>query len=193
MPPSNTRSGNPARRTTKTAPVADPSTADLSDRYAPSAWLAGGVGTTEELVTPTGQLCLVRRPGVQGLMKAGILQNVDTLSAIVSEKHIKRVEGKVEIDASSFMNDEERMAEVMRVVDKVVCYCVVKPEVQTTPDDVTRRQNGVIYADMIDLMDKMFIFQYIVGGTRDMESFRGQFDELLGGLATGEAVPGAAE
>lgn len=166
-------------------PASPTSTEDSSSKYAAQAWLSGGVGGLEDVVVPSGQLCLVRRPGLEGLMKAGVLNRMDSLSSVVNEKHLKRVKGgkaAEEVDALSLLGDPKAVADVMDVVDKVVCHVVVKPEVHRNPNDVTRRQPGVVYADMIDVMDKMFIFNFVVGGTRDIESFRDEFDESVGGL-----------
>lgn len=158
---------------------------DPTSKYAPNAWLSGGIGDLEDVTVPSGQTCLVRRPGMQGLIKAGVLHNVDSLSQIVNEKHLKRIDGKAstEIDMSSLMGDEEGLEEVMHVMDKVICHVVVKPEVHMTPNDRTRRQAGIVYADMIDLIDKMHLFNYAVGGTRDLESFRLGLDEAVGSVA----------
>lgn len=186
------------RRTTTAAPgtaqpIPQPAPAD--DKYAPNTWLAGGVGSLEDVTVPSGQLCLLRRPGLEGLIKAGVLHNVDSLTAIVEEKHIKRVKGRPggEIDAASLLNDPKALEDVTHVIDKIVCHVVVKPEIHRTPDDRTRRVPGVIYADMVELTDKMFIFNYAVGGTRDLEQFRGQLDAALGGLESGDDVPLPAE
>lgn len=179
-----------APRQTEQIPVPE----DPTGKYAPNAWLSGGVGTMEDLTVPSGQLCLVRRPGLQGLIKAGVLHNMDSLSQIVNEKHLNRVAGKGdEINMQSFMDDEQALDDVMHVMDKVICHCIVKPEVHMTPNDVTRRKQGVVYADMIDLVDKIFIFNYVVGGTRDLESFRGGLGELVGSVEAVADVPDEAE
>lgn len=174
-----------------------PVPAQPGDKYAADVWLSGGIGGTEDLQTPSGQWCLVRRPGIQGLMQAGVLRNIDSLSALVSEKHLKRPQdrkkkgkpkGSEQIDIASVMADPKALDNIMHTVDRVVCHCVVKPEVQMTPNDTTRRKSGVVYADMIDIVDKMFIFNYVVGGTRDLERFRGDLDESLGSLDSREGV-----
>jgi len=185
-----------SRRTTRdtSQPIPQPEQ-DPNSKYAPNAWLAGGVGGLEDLQVSSGQLCLVRRPGMQGLIKAGVLRNVDSLSQIVNEKHLKRVDGKAtdEIDMSSLLADDKGMEEVIYVMDKVICHVVVKPEIHMTPNDVTSRVQGVVYADMVDLVDKMAIFNYAVGGTRDMESFRRGLDDVVGSLEAGEGVPDPSE
>lgn len=184
MPPTTRkgRSGNPAVAAQQE-----------TDKYAPTAWGQVGAGGFEDLTLPSGQLALVRRPGVEGLMKAGVLRNIDSLTRLINEDHIERVNGKTSIDMNSIMADEEQMAEITHVIDRVVCHCVVKPPVEMTPSDVTNRQPRVMYADMIDLTDKVFIFNFVVGGTRDLESFRGGLDELLGGVADVADLPDATE
>lgn len=191
MPPTTPQDRKPARKTTakkttprKTAAKKTVEVIDPQNKYAPTAWGSSAVGGAEDLEVPSGQLCLVRRPGVEGLMREGILNDLDSLTGIVEEKHIKRVSGKPQVNVSSLMNDQENLDNMLHVVDRVICHVVLKPEIQMTPNDPTRRVNGVIYADMIDMIDKMFIFQYVVGGTRGIESFRDQFSETLGSLDT---------
>ena len=181
------------KRKKDSRPVEEPESRPFmaDDKYAPTAW--GSSRGYEEIVTPSGQLCLVRRPGVQNLIEAGVLHDVDTLSAIVSEEHLKRVGDETQIDVDSFAKDAASVANVLHVVDRVVTYCVVKPEVVMTPNDVTRRQAGVIYADMIDIDDRMFIFNYAVGGTRSVEQFRKDTEALVGGVASVEDDAGSAE
>lgn len=201
--PSTTPQDHKPKKTTKKRSGPKPETAasqpipqqeDPTSKYAPNAWISGGIGGMEDLTVPSGQTCLVRRPGMEGLMKAGILHNVDSLSQVVNEKHLQRVDGKAtgEINMSSLMEDQDGMDQVMTVVDKVICHCLVKPEVHRTPNDATRRVPGVVYADMIDLVDKMHIFNFVVGGTRDLERFRNGLDALVGSVETGEGVQHSA-
>lgn len=193
-----TTSGDPRKRAQQEAPASPatpiPTADDPTSKYAPDAWLSGGIGGMEDLVVPSGQTCLVRRPGLEGLIKAGVLRNVDSLSAIVGEKHIKKAkkgsDQKVNVD--SVMKDPKALEEILHTVDKVVCHCVVKPEVFMAPNDVTLRKRGVVYTDMVDINDKMHIFNFVVGGTRDLESFRSGLDDALGGVETGEGVPDEA-
>lgn len=189
MPPSTTRSGNPSKRAAAAAKQQEQY--DPTSKYAPTSWGNGGSGGVEELTVPSGQMCLCRRAGVEGLIKAGVLKNIDSLSAIVNEKHLKRVNGEIQLDMKSL--DEAAFDTITDTVDKIVCFAVVQPPIKRVPDDVTLREPRVIYADMVDLVDKMFIFNFVVGGTRDLESFRNQFNELLGDVESGSRLPGEAE
>ena len=162
------------------------------DKYAPTVWGSGDDGL-EDLEVPSGQVCLVRRPGVQRLMEAGVLRDVDSLSAIVAAEHIKRVNGEDAIDTESLAEDVTAIANVLHIVDRVVVHVVVKPEVVMTPNDTTSRKDGVIYADMIDIEDRMFIFNFAVGGTRSVEQFRAQSKPPVGSVEPVEDNAGEAE
>jgi hypothetical protein len=174
----------------------------MSDvKYAPTVW---GQPQFVDLEVPSGQLCQARLPGVQQLIAAGVIDSADTLTSLVDQKHIKRVQGKTsgkapakEIDTESLMKDPENLRKMFSLIDQVVCHMVVQPSVitclrtvekedGTTEDEVIpipERVEGQVYSDMIDMLDKMFIFQYAVGGGTDLESFREQFGEAMGSVA----------
>lgn len=196
MPSSSPTKKTAAKKTTRKAAAPSRSTAtpipteDPNSKYAADAWLSGGIGGMEDLTVPSGQTCLVRRPGLEGLIKAGVLHNVDSLTAIVDQKHIKKAKkGQAQkVNVDSILKDPKALENLLHTVDKVICHVVVKPEVHMTPNDVTLRKPGVVYADMIDINDKMHIFNFVVGGTRDVESFRRGLEESVGGLEAGEGV-----
>lgn len=154
---------------------------DGDDAYRPTAW---GFGNAEDLTMPSGQLALVRRPGLQGLMEVGVLRDIDTLTAIVSAEHIARVKRSVSepLNADEMKKDVAAIQSTVHVVDRVVCHCVLKPTVHMTPNDVTKRDSKKVYADQISIEDKMFIFNYAVGGTRDVERFRQESVAAVGSL-----------
>jgi hypothetical protein len=187
MPSNTTRSGDPRKRTT-TKPAARAS-ASPDDKYAPQAW--GATGLYEDLTFPSGQLALVRRPGLQGLMTAGVLHQMDTLTPLI-QQHKDKANGKKSSKAAEqqlmqqILGDEKKLEELMHLLDRVTVHCVVKPEIEMTPNDVTSRVPGVIYADMVDLEDKLFLFNYAVGGSRDLQRFRGESEALVGGLQSVE-------
>lgn len=194
--PSNTRSGDPRKRTNKATAANRPaagSSASSEDRYAPQAW--GSVGQYEDVTFPSGQLALVRRPGLQGLLAAGVLHQMDTLTPLI-QQHKDRATGKraKELDEQKLMKDilgdEKKLEELMHLLDRITVHCVVKPEIQMTPNDVTRRVTGAIYADMVDLEDKLFLFNYAVGGSRDIARFRGESAALVGSLQSDEEDEG---
>jgi len=197
--PSNTgKSGDPRKRTTTKKAVAPPAGTSSSseDKYAPKAW--GSQSLYEDLECPSGQLALVRRPGLEGLMSAGVLHQMDTLTPLI-EQHKANATGKraKAVDEQNAMNeilkDPNKMTELIHLLDRVLCHCVVKPEIEMTPNDPTRRAPGVIYADQVDLEDKLFIFNFAVGGSRSVARFRSESSALVGGLQLLEEDEDSAE
>lgn len=89
-----------------------------------------------DLDLPSGEVCQVRRPGVQGLIKAKALHSLDSLTAIVQNETIPKAEGKPTTDVEAIANDPEKFGKMMDTVDKIVCHVVVQPKVVTnlTPE-----------------------------------------------------------
>jgi hypothetical protein len=185
-----------------------------ADKYAATAW--GGEHLID-LEMPSGQLAQVRRPGVSGLIKAGLLDSLDTLTALVKTEHMDRVKtGKpttpdiTSEDISALTKDKDRLLAALDLMDKVVEYVVVQPEVlrpierdefgvpvllwkgklnedssekmEEIPLADKDRVAGQVYTDMVDPTDKVYIFQFVVGGVRDLEQFRQEFGETLGSM-----------
>lgn len=151
------------------------------DKYAPTSW--GSDSGLTDLEVPSGQLVLARRPNMTMLIKTGILNDIDSLSTLVSNEHLaegEKVDNQQEI--MKMLSDPKKAENLFHTIDKVTCFVVVKPEIKMPPNDVTRRKDGVIYADTIDLEDKMFLFNYAVGGTKDVETFRQESDEFMGSM-----------
>lgn len=178
-------------------PVATPTAAPADDKYAPTAWGNASDSTgPQDLEMPSGQVALVRKPGLQQLMVEGVLHGVDNLTSLVEKKHV----GKGKPSRSDVINvgqalggNPEALAEMMHIVDRVVCAVVLRPQVVMAPNDPTRRQRGVIYADSVDVTDKMFIFNWVTGASKDLESFRSESEELVGSLAVVESVEEGTE
>ena len=163
--------------------------ADPEDKYRATAW--GSTGGLEDLVVPSGQTCLIRRPGMQGMIKAGILNDLDSLTSLVQTEHLSdgKTENKVKPEAiKELMSDPKKAENMFHLLDRVMCFCVVKPEIEMAPNNTTRRKDGVIYSDMVEMEDKMFILNYAMGGTRDLSTFRQQADNVVGGVDAVEGV-----
>lgn len=146
------------------------------DRYAASAWGSANI----DLQMPSGQLALVRKPGVEQLIAAGIINDLDSLSAIAAGL-VSKAEGRPQA-AQDVVADSTKLASIIHLVDRVICHTVVKPVVHMTPNDQTRRDPQKIYTDMIDLDDKFFIFSYVTGGSTSVADFRAQSQELVGSV-----------
>jgi hypothetical protein len=148
------------------------------NKYALTGWSAE---LFADLEVPSGQVCQVRRPGVEGLVRMGLLDKVDSLTGIVDQKHIKRVKGQKVIDEKSLMSDPKALLETMSTIDKVICYVVVQPRIERPVVEVDGEEHelseseyvaGTVYTSMVGIEDKMFIFNYAVGGSKDLDKFR---------------------
>lgn len=182
------------RKTRKVTPARPVSAApqDPSSKYSPTKWGGGMEGADEngffDLVTPSGQLCQARRPGTEGLLREGILHELDYFTALATKKMPTDRKPKgtppadPKIEVKALLKDKSKVENVLHTIDRVVQYCVVQPEIQMAPNDRTSRQPGVVYTDMIDLEDKIYIFNWAVGGTGSAQRFRGQLDSALGDL-----------
>jgi hypothetical protein len=149
------------------------------------------VGAPIELTTPLGQTLLAKKVSIEGLLEMGILTMADSLTPLMEQHTKKRMKNgpsgpaTAEVDTNALMGDPNAMKSVMTLVDKIMPIVVVSPSVALHYEEVTvgkttvtrmipqdKRQPGMVYTDQIDFMDKMFIFEWAVGGLQAMLSFR---------------------
>lgn len=145
----------------------------------------------EDLTLPSGATCRAVRADPATLVKTGVLNELDNLTGIVSAKQDGKTPAgpdDVNVDLQALMSNREQLTQVFDMIDRVVCHVVIKPTIKPPPNDPTNRQPDVGYTDMIDLDDKMFLFNYAFGGARDLESFRRQTAARMGDVAAGEGV-----
>lgn len=153
-----------------------------------------------ELELPSGNVILAKRVSLPELLASGAFP--DSLMSIVSEK-IDTATGQKdtpkEVDPETvkeMVNDPEKLGELFKAVDKIVPLVVAQPtvkfhqravegstELETIPDD--EREEDVVYTDAVDLMDKMHIFQFAVGGTREVETFRAELASTVADVSAG--------
>jgi hypothetical protein len=161
-------------------------------------------GSTVTLTTPSGSQCEAIRTGLQGLVTAGVLGESDSLTSLVDAKHIRRVRGGKtgdgeEINVESLMRDPESFGKIIMVVDRAIPHIVTWPTVKLhftdEPDGSTlrvpedKRDQSTVYTDQVGLEDKMFLFNWAVGGTADMDRFRQQSGALVATVEHGDDVP----
>jgi hypothetical protein len=186
-----------------------------------------------DLELPSGNVCQVRRPGVQGLIKAGVLESMDVLTGLVQQTTLPKAEGKVVVDKDKMMQNPDSVRSMIDILDDIVLYAVNRPAVldkywryqgddETAPhydpqkagervldsnnkpieikakdrlqdDEADEDADPIIYVDEVDLEDKMFLMNYVVGGSRDLAQFRAATQEALGGVHDGEGARPTAE
>lgn len=161
-----------------------------------------------DLEVPSGSVIKVTRPGLQGLIKAGIVDSFDQLTAIVQGETIPKAEGRPTVDVQKIVketkDDPERIGKMMEMMDKIVQHVVVEPRLHDTPvlsdedkaegktiDDI--RDPELAYLDYVDDQDKAFIMTVAMGGSTDLERFRAESEAALGSVPAGEAAADTTE
>lgn len=162
-----------------------------SGAYAPKAW-GRGLGH-HDLLLPSGDTILARRVGPTELVKSGMLSKVDVLSGIVQSSHIDRVAGKpvktdedINGELRALLADPDKLVEAMGLIDHIVVMTVVQPKVLPNPAEGEEVDLSAIYVHSIPDDDKMFIFQWTLGGTTDLATFREELNRNVDALSAGE-------
>lgn len=182
------RSGNPATR-------AGAATSTPITPTSPTAWKGGRREIIATVELPSGNVATLRRPGMEAILSKNLLP--DPLSNIASKaieagrsgKKIEDVSAEVdkEVDAATAKDDGYK--QTFEAFDKVAVLCFVEPAVRLNTvqaDDTFEglsvgdviplelREDSLLYTDEIDIEDKTFVFNYAVGGSADLATFREQ-------------------
>lgn len=145
---------------------------------------------------PSGNVAKVRQIPMTTLLSDGLFP--DSMANIVRSS-IDGKQSKAELEAQTnaqmaeMAEDPKKMLEMFSVIDKIMVQAVVEPAVQLPPEDDEDRDDEVLYADEVDIEDKMFIFNFCVGGSKDIERFREESKAALGSMADLEGVRDSSE
>lgn len=174
-----------------------------------------------ELTVPSGNVCLVRRPGPeafltmsgspdQGGVPNPLLQHIMPLLEDAQKKGGKGDSSPVPVEAldelrSVILENPEKLQDMFALMDNVVMNCVIAPVVspaslraeiladeELTSDQKTAKLEDCLFVDDVDFEDKAYIFNYVVGGTANLEQFREGALALVGSGQDGAEVPDQA-
>lgn len=165
-------SGNPAK---KAAQLKISAVGDYKKRL-------GGI-----MELPSGLVMKLKNPGgMLAFMSSGMIPN--SLMTVIQ----KSLDNGQPMKAEELTNadggvDPEFIEQMSELLNNIIVVCSVEPSVEPVPADEADRSDDVLYADEIPDDDKMFVFQWITGGTSDLETFRRKQSE---GMADMEAVAG---
>lgn len=131
----------------------------------------------EDLELPSGNVALVKRPGMEAFLTEGIIP--DSLMGIINDA-IAKGRGMSREKMSEVSKDPKMVNDMMDAMDRVLVKVVIEPKVlghkdssgNVIPEEA--RDDDYVYTDDVDFEDKAFIFNYAVGGTRDLERFRSE-------------------
>lgn len=168
-----------------------------------NVWSANvSTGLSEELTLPSGQTCLARRLGVEGLLEVGILDNVDELTSLVDSQYLHDG-SKKQPDEPNVLKDISKIRPLLTMADKAIPHIVADPVVvlhfvesgsstrALTPDeraDARRRTPGVVFTDQIGLEDKVWLFDWAIGSLSSLRNFRKNTGSDVAGVANVPSV-----
>lgn len=175
---------------------------------AASSWKgkASGAGLETDLELPSGNVCRVKRVDMPTLLASGAFP--DSLMSIVSEK-VDTATGKSDkpkklkkSEVEAVTQDPKKMVELFQSIDRLIPIVVAQPAVQNhnliekdaageqkvvRPLNEEERQalldeyeGDLLFTDEVELEDKMFIFQFVIGGRRELETFRAELESSMG-------------
>lgn len=147
---------------------------------------------------------------------AGIaMDTIKKAGPAVPQDHKKKgqQDAAAEIDPAIFADAFKSTDDIFRLMDsfdRITEMCVLEPKVKWHKEprldsdghhlkdeeghklfdeiDLDAREDDVLYTDDVDLEDKMFIFNFVVGGSADVEQFREEFGDGMDSLQAGEDV-----
>lgn len=151
---------------------------DLGDVTSAAAWKSKSTSSEPiPLEVPSGNTALVRPVGMQAFLSEGLIPN--SLLGIVTSNLEKGEKGEavdeekvVEELIDDIRDNPERLVDVIKMADACTVYCVVQPVVLPAPQPGETRFADKLYVDEVDIDDKMFIMNFAVGGSRQLEPFR---------------------
>jgi len=146
-------------------------------------WKKASAGVPLEV--PSGNTALVRNPGMQVFLRKGLVPN--SLMPLV-RKGMTGKEPEIKLDDIN----EDQLEAMLDLFDAITCYCVIEPKVLPVPAEGEERDPEALYVDEVDFEDKQFIFQWAVGGTRDLEQFRKEQSNAVERLRGGAAMASEA-
>jgi hypothetical protein len=171
--------------------------------------------TQHSLRLPSGNVALVRRVGPEAFLEQDLMP--DNLAPIV-QKAIHSKRGLPPKALESAIAGPEGLGKMVEMMDRVTVYAVIEPHVEMPPGCITcggldntdnravhddpeadghhkfeegPRDETILYVDEVDMMDKMFIMNYCVGGSSDLERFRVEHRAAVGSLDLESGMEGA--
>lgn len=182
----------------------------------PGKYTLGRKSSLHDVELPSGATCQARRPGVQGLLAAGVLDNFDQLTALIQTEHIDKkavrppsAGGKVEVNAievgKALLADKAKMDAGFQLIDKLVAFVVTQPVVwidYQLPDESDEafakreheaERDEALGISEVDLEDRLYLMNWAVGGTSDLAAFRERLAGSMAGMAAVQSVQDPAE
>lgn len=168
-----------------------------------------------DLPLPSGNVALVKPIAPTAFMTNGMIP--DPLTALI-RKAINEKKGLPPSAMQKMAEDPVQLSAALEMFDRVLVAAVILPEISMPPacdievegevcgdyanTDVHKtphksghhqyhegqRDPDVLYADEVEFQDKVFIFQWCLGGTSDLERFRSEQAKRMESVSDGSNV-----
>lgn len=159
-----------------------------------SEWKKAVQLTLQDVELPSGHTCQVKAVGMETLIKKGMIPN-DLLGIIQKaldnnqgkkNEALKKLEQQKLLD--ELLEDRAKLSAVFDLADVITVECVVQPKVLPAPEHSENRDPELLYVDEVDMEDKMFIFNFVVGGTKKVGEFREELASTVGNTSNRKPV-----
>lgn len=178
-------------------------------------WKSQATTNSTDLLLPSGNVARIKRLSPEAFVKSGVIP--DPLTEII-KKAIAEKQGMPPSKLRELAEKPENAEAALELFDRVLSYVMVTPSVMMPPPCVEcneyynvdarhsdakaegyhpykegERRADVLYADVVDMTDKVFIFRFVMTGVRDLETFRQELDAGLGNVLDVQDPPDQAE
>lgn len=162
-----------------------------SNDFAVTSW--GQQNAPFEVVTPSGQKCLLRKLDMEDILSSGIINDLDSFSSALLAEDGDEAKAQDPKELMKAFSDKEKFKKMIETMDKVLVLTVVLPEIVPVPAEGVAREVGKAYIDQVNLADKMFIFSKVNDIFGGLETFREEQEAGLGNLENEQSLPSPTE
>lgn len=154
---------------------------------------------------PSGLVVKAKNPGgLTAFIANGTIPN-SLLSVVQEQLGSGNSKASTEEAMRNMSEDMSALGDMMKLMDIIVAGTIIEPKVKPVPteDDVVkhnllnpsnpvstpdelRDEDNFLYTDDLDQMDKQFIWQWVSGGTRDLEQFRKELEVNVAVVSAGK-------
>lgn len=150
-----------------------------------------------ELELPTGAVIIAKGiTSMRTFLQSGVIPN--GLMQIIQESIDKGKEPDLDTMLQPTGEDGKvdpgAIDDMLALIDNATVECWILPPTALPPEkdeegnELTERSDEVLYTDEIDDQDKLFVFQWAIGGSDDLETFREEQAAGMGRLRSGKDV-----
>ena len=141
---------------------------------------------------PSGFTVRVKNPGgLRVFLNAGTIPN--SLMAVVQDAMDKGKKITEEDIMKDGQLDPQQLADMMELNDQVALKTIVEPSILPVPENEADRKSDQLYVDELPDEDKLFLFQWVTGGARNLERFREEYQASMDASQAGGSNVSSAE